>query len=822
MIRNYFKIALRNFWKQPAFSAINVLGLAIGISACLVIYLLVRFELSYDTFHPDQKQIYRVVSHNSFADEVFKNNGVSGALPAAMRQEVTGLAHVAPFHMFYVQQVHIPETKGKIKKLDLRSADYSPANFNYILADQEYFAVFKYEWLVGNAKNALAEPYKVVLSEKQAQKYFGAQPAANYFGRTLTYLDGQDTLTVTVSGVVRDWQQNTDFHFTDFVSLASAQNPEWQNKLGLQNWGSTSSSSQLLIKLAANTAPNQIKQQFQALINRHVEKDEYNANRAYLLQPLSDIHFNAEYGGDYVRLAHRPTLYALIGVAVFLLLVAGINFINLATAQSVQRAKEIGVRKVLGSTRVSLVSQFLSETFVLTLAAVLLAVLLINPVLALLRSFLPTGIHLPIFNPVILSFLAGITLLTTVLAGFYPAWVLSAMMPLSSLKGQNAAATTRKAYLRKALIVFQFTLSQVFILSALVVGSQINFMRNQDMGFRQAEIVTFELDWRDQSQNKFVLLNKIRQMPEVTQVSLSNFTPARSGANTTVLKYYQGKKEISLNVHNKSGDENFINLYGIKLLAGRNILPSDTLREILINETYAKTIGFKDAGEAVGQYVLLDKLKLPIVGVVADFHAQSLHNAIEPVFIGSENKFARTISLKIAAPDKQTASVKATLAKIEKEYEALYPDQKFSYAFFDETIAHFYDNEQKTATIVRLATTLAIFISCLGLIGLVAFTVTQRTKEIGIRKVLGASVASIVSLLSKDFLKLVLLANLIAWPLAAWAMHRWLQDFAYRAPLSWWLFAVAGILAIFIAWLAVGLQAVKAAIANPVNSLRTE
>ncbi|RDC65611.1 ABC transporter permease [Adhaeribacter pallidiroseus] len=822
MFRNNFKIALRNFWKYPAFSAINILGLAIGVSACLIIYLLVRFELSYDTFHADRNRIYRVVSQTGFAGEIFKNCGVSGALPNAMQQEITGLASVAPFHLFYAQQVHIPEAKGKMKKLDLSATDYHPAKANYILVNPQYFAVFKYEWLAGNAQTALHEPYKVVLSEKQASKYFGNQKPVNYLGKILTYLDGEDTLTVTVAGVVRDFQQNTDFHFTDFISLASAQSPDWENKLGLKEWGGTSSSSQLLIKLTPNTTPAQIAKQFPGLIDRHIPKDGYNNNRSFLLQPLADIHFNADYGSDFVRLAHRPTLYALMGVAVFLLLMAGINFINLATSQSVQRTKEIGVRKVLGSSRYSLITQFLSETFVLALVAVLLAVLLTNPLLAVFRSFLPPGIHLPLFSPAVLLFLVGLTIITTLLAGFYPALVLSAAAPIQSLKGQISSTTTRKAYLRKTLIVFQFTLSQAFILGALVVGAQINFMRSQDMGFKQDEIVTFELDWRDKTQNKFVLLNKIRQMPEVAQVSLSNSTPARSGTNTMVFKYHAGKEEISWNVHNKSGDENFINLYGIKLLAGRNIFPSDTLREILINETYAKAIGFKQVNEAVGHYAMLDNKKLPIVGVVADFHVQSLHKSIEPVFIGAENKFARTISLKLATRGKQAAEVKATLAKLEKEYQALYPEQKFNYAFFDETIAHFYDNEQKMATIVRLATDLAIFIACLGLIGLVAFTVTQRTKEIGIRKVLGASVTHIVALLSRDFLKLVVLANVVAWPLAGWAMHRWLQDFAYRVPLSAGLFILAGISAISIALLAVSFQAIKAAVANPVKSLRTE
>ena len=822
MLRNNLKIALRHLWKYPAFSSINVLGLAIGISACLVIYLLVQFELSYDTVHADRARIYRVVSHISITGETVKNSGVSGALPTAVKQEVTGLVSVASFHTFWVQQILVPDKEEKLKKLNIKPTTFNSEDLTYVITEPSYFDIFKYEWLVGSPKTSLTEPYKVVLSEKQAQKYFGYLKPTAYLGKTLTYIDHWDTLTVTVSGVIRDQRQNTDFHFTDFISLATAQNQKWQDRLGLKDWSSTNSSSQLFVKLAPGTTSNQVVQQFPALVKKYIIKNDKNAKRAFLLQPLADVHFNADYGGDFVRVAHLPTLYALMGIAAFLLLIAGINFINLATAQSVQRAKEIGVRKVLGSSQISLISQFLSETLILTLAAVLLAVLLTNPILMGFASFLPPGIHLPVFNPMIWLFLAGLTLTTTLLAGFYPALVLSGMQPIKSLKGQFSATTSRKAYFRKILIVFQFTISQVFILGTLVVGAQINFMRNQDMGFRQDAIVTFRTYWLDESGKKFVLLNKIRQMPQVEGVSLSYATPAQGGYSTTDLKFNNGKKEIALNVHRKSGDENFIKLYGIPLLAGRNVHSSDTLRELLINQTCAQALGFKQAREAVGQFVTLADKKVPIVGVVADFHVQSLHTAIQPAFIGSENENANTISLKLATHGKPATEVKAIMAKIEKEFKNLYPDQQFDYAFFDETIAHFYDNEQKIATIVRLATGLAIFIACLGLLGLVAFTVTQRTKEIGIRKVLGASVSSIVSLLSQDFLKLVLLANVIAWPLAGWAMHRWLQDFAYRTPLSWWLFALAGISAVLIALVAVSFQAIKAAVANPVKSLRTE
>jgi len=822
MLKNYFKIAFRNLWKYPAFSGINVVGLAIGISACLVIYLLVWFELSYDTFHADRERIYRVVSHIGITGETYKNAGVAGALPNAVQQEVTGLEQVVAFHNLWMQQVQIADNKGKTKKLNAGSGSFSPEAVNYVAVGPEYFGLFKYTWLAGTPQAALSEPNKVVLSEKQAKLYFGEQKPDAFLGKTITYIGFNDTITATVSGVVQDWEQRTDFQFTDFISLATAQNPKWKEMLGFNDWQSTNSSSQLFVKLAPGIRLAQVEQQFAAITKKYITKKDPKARRSFLLQPLANIHFEAEYGGNYVRLAHRPTLYALIAIASFLLLIATVNFINLATAQSVQRAKEIGVRKVLGSSRFGLIRQFLSETFVLTLAAVFLAVLFTNPILKAFKTFLPAGIHLSIFNLPVLLFLVGITVVTTLLAGFYPALIMSASSPMQSLKGQVTAATTRKAYLRKTLIVFQFAISQIFIIGTLVVSAQINFLRNKDMGFRQNEIVTFETDWRDHSGKSQVLVNKIKQLPDVAQVSLSNLTPAQNGYNTTEIKYNNGKEEIAVNVHRRTGDENFIKLYGIKLLAGRNLYPSDTLRELLINQTYAKVLGFQDVEEAIGKVLALNQKKLPIVGVVADFNVRSLHTAIPPVFIGSETKYATTISLKLHTQGKQASDLKATMAKIEKEYQALYPDKTFSYTFFDQTIARFYDSEQKIATIVRLATTLAIFIACLGLLGLVAFTIIQRTKEIGIRKVLGASVSSIVSLLSQDFIKLVLLANLVAWPMAWYGMNHWLQDFAYRISINWWIFALAGVGALVIALLTLSFQAIKAAIANPVKALRSE
>ncbi len=823
MLRNYFKIAFRTLSKNRAYTAINIVGLSIGICACVVIYLLVSFELSHDTFHADKERIYRVVSHIGIAGETYKNSGVAAPLPWAAKREMTGAEVVSAFHVKYIDRVFVPLGNGKTKTIETGMGGWEPDKMGFIAADPQYFGVFKYGWLVGNPKQSLAEPFKVVLTESRAKVYFGDTPLDKIIGRTLRYADFGDTVTVSISGIVEDWKQNTDLHFTDFISLTTIQKTKWKDNAQFESWTSTNSSSQMFVKLAGNTTPRQVVAQLNAIKDKNIKDPADRKGRRFLLQPLADIHYNADFGGDYVRLAHLPTLYALMGVAGFLLLIAAINFINLATAQSARRAKEIGVRKVLGSSRAGLILQFMSEAFLIVFCAVLLSLLCVNPVLSAFKDFIPTGVEFHLLRPEILLFTLAITVAATFLSGFYPALVLSSYLPVLSLKGQTNAKGSQKAYLRKTLIVFQFSISTAFIMATIIVGTQINFMLGKNMGFKKDEIVHFETNWQDKSNRKRVLLNELRQLPEVEMASLSYSTPARQGYSTTTLTFNNGKKKLEVTAHQKSGDAEFVKLYGIKIVAGRNISDSDTIREFLINETFARQLGFKNPAQAIGQFLSMNEnVKLPIVGVVADFHVQSLHTAIQPVFIASQNKYSTTISIRLRTKGRQVGDFKGAMAKVEGKWKKLFPGEKFQYAFFDATIAKFYENERKIARIVNTATFLAIFIACLGLFGLVTFTAEQRTKETGIRKILGASVSQIVALLSKDFLVLVLIAFVIAVPIAWYGMNRWLQDFAYRIEISWWVFALSGVVAVFIALLTVSFQAVKAALANPVKSLRSE
>ena len=827
MLQNYLKIALRNLLRNKVYSFINILGLAIGVSACLVIFLLVSFELSFENFHPDRERIYRITSGFKNPDgSSYYNAGLSAPMPLAIRQELTGIESLSAFHNWDAK-ITVPNPKNDKKNLPKTWKSGESEDAPIIICEPQYFQIFQYEWLQGNPKNALKTPNEVVLTEKKAEKYFGKIPLEQVMGKQLYY---NDSLVVTVTGIVKSFPKNSDFKFGDFISFKSIEGKNRRGEFQLDQWTNTNGGSQAFIKLTKGTNETSINKQLIKFLDKHLDKkDEWSVGRSLSLQSLNDIHFNAEFGGDnFSRQVHLPTLYALMGIAIFLLLIAASNFINLATAQSIMRVKEIGVRKVLGSSRKSLIFQFMSETFVITFMAVFLSTLFVEPILWAFTDFVPKELTFNLFDPEILTFLILVTFITSILSGFYPAWIVSSYTPVASLKNQVSNGSSRTAFLRKALITFQFTASQVFILGTIIVATQTHYMINKDMGFKKNAIVHFYTDWNDsESGKKNVLMNKLKQLPEIELVSLGD-VPAKNGYSMNRITYFDGKKEIKLDVNRRSVDENYVPMFGLKIIAGRNITNSDSAKEVVINETYANILGFKKPEQALGKMLIYSggkgDIKLPIVGVLADFHLQPLNKIIKPLYLVSENKYETSINVKIRSNGQSVEGFKGVLGQMEKAFSQVYPNnsQEFYPIFFDETIANFYKKEQQFAQILNTATGIAIFISCMGLFGLVAFTTQRRTKEIGIRKVLGASVTQIVQLLSKDFLRLVILGIVIASPIAYWAMNKWLQDFAYRVEISWWIFALAGIVAIVIALLTVSYQSIRAALANPVKSLRTE
>jgi putative ABC transport system permease protein len=819
MLKSYFILALRNFWKNKVFAFINVLGLSIGISAALVIYLIVAYDLGFDKFHKDGERIYRVVTDLKFPGQDFKNSGVPAPLPEAARKEVTGIELGAAFYLFNSDiKVTVPASGNSKEAVYKREA-------NIVFADEYYFGLVPYKWLAGSAA-ALKQPHKVVLTKSRAEKYFGsAKDAGALIGRSLYF---NDSIQTEVAGIVEDLPHRTDFSFKEFISMPTASQTNLKENFGFGEWGSITSSSQFVVKLSKGANPKQVEAQLKALRKKYVSDDvttPSTTTTTHKLQPLANIHFNADYDNFDQRLANLSTLKGLMLVAVFLLVLGCINFINLTTAQASQRAKEIGVRKTMGSSKKQLVFQFLSETTLLTLIATIISVLITPWILKIFADFIPQGLTFNAFKEThILLFLALLVIVVSMLSGFYPALVLSRFRPVTVLKNQAYANTskTRSTWIRKTLTVSQFVSAQVFIMATIVVGKQINYSLNKQLGYKKEAIVFFYAPWQRDQGKREVLRQKLKSIPGIQAVA-AGAPPASRSTSSQTMTFINDGKETESTVEVKYADSAYFKMYGLKLLAGNWLRPSDTIAEYLINERYAKELGFKNPADAVGRLIGGggDK-KIPIVGVLADFHTKSTHVAIKPLAY-STNRQSSSGTYNIALdPAAGGAGWQQTLDRIRTEWKSIYPEDEFSYTFFDESIAEFYKSERNIARLLTWATGLAILISCLGLLGLVIYTTNQRVKEIGIRKVLGASITQLVSLLSKDFVRLVLLAFLVAAPLTWWGVYRWLEGFAYRTEISWWIFVLGGSIMMLIALFTLSIQIVRSAMANPVKNLRTE
>jgi ABC-type antimicrobial peptide transport system permease subunit len=519
----------------------------------------------------------------------------------------------------------------------------------------------------------------------------------------------------------------------------------------------------MFVKLSAGTTFTQIEKQIAQVYKKYAKQDPNDHSTTWhTLQPLSDLHFNADYGAYDLPVGNKPTLYGLLAVAAFLLILGCINFINLTTAHASQRAKEIGIRKTMGSSKKQLIIQFLSETFLITFLATLLSVALTPLILKAFSGFIPEGLHFNLTEqPNIILFLVALMIVVTLLSGFYPALILSGYKPVLVLKNQiySGSAKTRKTWLRKSLTISQFVIAQVFIMATILVSKQIHFSLNKDMGFNKDAILYFNTNFYDTvHSHKSVLIDKLKAIPGIAMVSLCTNPPSSNSTWSSTMKYKDGKKEIESDVQQKYGDSNYIKLYGLKLLAGKNIATTDTVTSFLINESYAHILGFQKPEQAIGKYIEWENKQNLITGVVSDFIQKSLHEPVKPLVIASWNYVERNFSISLQPQDEAGTAWKTTISKIEKAFKEVYPEDDFNYSFFDEDIAKYYAAEQNISSLLKWSTVLAIFISCLGLLGLVIYTTTQRTKEIGVRKVLGASVSQIVSLISKDFILLVLFA----------------------------------------------------------------
>ena len=818
MLKTYLTIAYRNFIRNKIFSLINVLGLSIGISASLVIFLIVHYDFTFDKFIKDRAHLYRVVTDMKFYSSPIFNPGVPAPMPDAVKKEVAGVEEVVAIYGYNGDPKVTVSRKSSEKPFTVK---HQP---DIILTGNEYFKLVPYEWLAGSRYNALDKPFTVVLTSERGKTYFPSMSYQSMIGKQIVY---DDTVVATVSGIVKELTQNTDFIFKEFFSVATIPASGLKENYAWTHWGSLNGNYQLLIRLGPTASPKNIESQLQS-IEKKYDKENTNPNstRTFRLQPFEDIHFNSVYGSFGDHTANKPTLYGLLAVAAFLLVLACINFINLTTAQSTQRAKEIGVRKTLGSSGKQLIFQFLTETFFLSFISFLFSLLITPLLLKVFADFIPAGLHFDLLHqPELMGFGLMLTCAVALLAGFYPALVLSRYKPVLVLKNQayRGTATSRKALIRKGLTISQFLIAQVFTMATLIAVKQISFVLNKDMGFKKDAIIMvptpfFFSNSGKQDNRRIVLLNEIKRMPGIQIASLGSNAPASDGWNSRSMKYADGKKEIETDARQKYGDTNFLKLYHIPLLAGRNIQQSDTTNEFVINETFMHVLGVQKPEDMINKRLN----QLPVVGVMADFNQESLHTAVKPMTFSSEMQNSFVLHIALKPENGQAGAWKTTISSVEKAFKSLYPEEDFSYEFLDESIAKFYKSEQNLSSLLKWATGLAIFISCMGLLGLVMYTTNQRTKEIGVRKVLGASIVQIVSLISKDFIQLVLLASLLAIPLSWWAMHKWLENFAYKTTVSWWVFVLSALFMMFIALLTLSIQTIRAASVNPVESLRTE
>ena len=795
MFSNYFQSAYRSLTKHVSYTAINVIGLAVGLTASLFIALYIFNELSYDRYHTKAERIFRLETQKISPEGTSAYAGAPLGVASALRNDFSEVEQVATVVFHHNQLVGISDEKNDQVRFKESVAFTEPS----------VFAMFDYEWLAGNPQTVLREPNAVVLTERYARKFFKDGDPSKALGKAIL-LNNDQTLQVT--GILRDYSPLTSFPFDMIASLPTL------TDLNRNDWGGWSDNNQTYILLAAKTTSKQLEEQFPQMLEKY-KGEGASQERGHRLLPLSEVHYHYNYSG---RQGNRSTLYALGLIGLFLLITACINFINLATAQAAKRAKEVGVRKVLGSSRGQLVRQMMSETFFVTLVAFLVATAMV--VLLLPFASVLMNIDLSVASlghPAFIFFAIGLLFTVSILAGWYPAWVLSGFQPVTALKSKMAHRQKGGFALRQGMVTVQFVISQVLIIGTIVVASQMRLFRNADLGFNQEAVITVALPDR-QPDKLQTLRNQLLQFAEIRDVSFSLNSASAESNHMNELVYKTDERESSIRTQYKLADAHFLDTYGIELIAGEALQERDTTGQIIVNEVFTQRMGIAHPQEAIGAYIIEGDNRLFIQGVVRNFHVNSLHQNIDPTIIKVSPQNHYQAGVKIQADE----SMLQAIQHIRDTWIATFPEQVFEYQFLDETLAQAYEQENQTMRLLNVFAGIAIFISCLGLYGLVSFMAVQRTKEVGIRKVLGASTIHIVRLFSQEFVGLVILAFIVAAPIGYYLMQQWLQDFAYRVDIQWWMFATAGTLVLLITLLTVSFQSIRAALANPVDSLRNE
>lgn len=812
MLRNNLKLIVRSAAAHAAHTVINIAGLAISIAACLLLFAVVSYELSYDKFQKDYNNIYRIVRQAKDADGINYGSGIPFPARDALRTDFPQITTGSIFANFGSQ----------VTVYDANEPGYSPGKkfieeTGFYFCDPQFFQVFNYSWLLGSPA-VLDEPNVTVLTKTMANRYFGDH--RNAVGKILklnyTLLRVNYTATVKVAGILDDVPGNTDFPLkivTSFPTLKASAGPRGYP----DRWGAITSNFQVFMRLPVNTSPDKINIQLAEFSRKHYP-DNQNLASLNFLQPLGKLHFDNRYDNFGDHITNQSTIWTLLLIGIFIIVMACINFINLSTALAVRRSKEIGIRKVLGGNRLQIFGQVMGETAFIVAVAIAFAITIAWLCLPFIKYISPVQEVLHLFSTQTIVFLGGIMVLVTLFSGIYPALVLSGFRPVLALKNKITSATVGGLSLRRGLIVTQFSISQILIAGTIVAISQMNYVHNANLGFNKEAVylINANADSTLYTQSD-VFKQKLLQTPGVQSVSFSSEAPSSDNASSTDFSFNHGPEE-SFDLYRKFADEDYFATYGLQLTAGRIYDKSDTVKEVIVNEALVRRLGITNPSTIIGKEIRMGGAPWKtIVGVVKDFNATSLREGIRPMIIAPRKDRYAVFGIKL-----RSADMVKTQALIETVWNKQFPAYAFTGSYMDENIARFYRQEEQLSLLYKIFAGIAIFISCLGLYGLVSFMAVQRKKETGIRKVLGASLKDIIFLFSKEYTLLVIAGFLIAIPVSYYMMNSWLQDFAFHIKINAGMFLIVILLSVIIAWLTVGYISIKAAIANPVKSLRTE
>jgi ABC-type antimicrobial peptide transport system permease subunit len=820
MFESYFKTAFRSLIRNRSYTVINIAGLAVGIAVCMIIFFIIRFHTSFEAFHTKKDRIHRVLTEYHPADAATTSHGrnVPFPMPAGLKTAFPQLEQVAPVYASHNDELQVLDDNGTpVKSFKEQSGVF--------YTEPSFFNIFDFPLLAGSYAS-LKDPNNVLLTKEIAETYFGNWKKA--LGKTLkltgTYSIGSGLfqfppIILKVSGILATIPANTDFQLKLVVAYGTDFTGDKLYGFRQPDWNGTAADFGCFILLPPAVSADNFNQRLRAYSRKMAPAGNKDS---YILQPLLAVHYDTQTGNYSNKTISGELLNVLWLMAAFILLIACVNFINLSTAQAVNRAKEVGVRKVLGSNKVQVRLQFIIETFLIVASAVLFAAAITTLLLPFINGLLDLSLSFnTLNNSSVILFLLAVSIVVTALAGFYPSIVLSRFNPVTALKSRLIAGSAKGISLRRGLVVFQFIIAQALIIGTIIIVQQMNYFMDQPLGFDKDAVVNipFRPDSTGSKRADY-LRQQLLTVNGVQSVSFSSNSPVEDDNNRlNKFRFDHAIKETDFEAILKFADNEYVSTYKLPLIAGRPLQPSDTVKEFLVNESLVQRLGLRNPEEIVNKDISMwdDKLKGPVVGVLKDFNNRSLRHSLAPLIITTNITMYRQAGIKLG-----TTNIASTMQSIENQWKQTFPDYVYEYQFLDEKIAGFYKQESQLAQLYKIFAAIAIFLSCLGLYGLASFMAMQRIKEVGIRKVLGATAANIVYLFSKEFILLISIAFVLATPLAWYLMHRWLQSYAYRTDINWWSFAASGLAAIIIALATIGFRAVKAAVANPVKNLRTE